>query len=118
MGKAKIKGKKELEKKLRNMSDAARRDATQEALYSAAAVVHGQAVSLCPVDTGNLRISLHFEVFSDYAEVGTPVEYSPFVELGTARMAAQPYLRPSLDALEPKLPKLAGDIYMKHLRRA
>ena len=111
-----IKGKKQLERKLRNMSDVAKHQATQEALYSASAVVHGQAVNLCPVDTGNLRISLNFEVHDDYAEVGTPVEYAPFVELGTARMSAQPYLRPALDEQASQIQRLAGDIYMKHLR--
>ena len=112
-----IKGKKQLERKLRNMSDVAKHQATQEVLYSSAAVVHGQAVNLCPVgDTGNLRISISFEVHDDYAEVGTPVEYAPFVELGTARMSAQPYLRPALDEQASQIQRLAGDIYMKHLR--
>lgn len=32
-----------------------------------------------------------------HARIGTNIEYGPYVELGTSRMRAQPYLRPALD---------------------
>lgn len=51
----------------------------------------------CPVDTGNLRGSITHEV--DTADnavyIGTNVEYAPYVELGTSRQEAQPFLRPA-----------------------
>lgn len=51
----------------------------------------------CPVDTGNLRGSITYEV--DAADnavyIGTNVEYAPYVELGTSRQEAQPFLRPA-----------------------
>ena len=51
----------------------------------------------CPVDTGNLRGSIAHEV--DTADnavyIGTNVEYAPYVELGTSRQEAQPFLRPA-----------------------
>lgn len=34
--------------------------------------------------------------------VGTVVEYAPYVEYGTRKMRAQPYLRPSLDLVRGK----------------
>lgn len=56
----------------------------------------------CPVDTGRLRSSIGWELGADagglLAVVGTDVEYAPYVELGTSRMAAQPFLRPALSA--------------------
>jgi len=53
------------------------------------------AKALCPVDTGNLRNSItHFQKDED-EYIGTNVEYAPFVELGTRRMSARPYLRPA-----------------------
>ena len=56
------------------------------------------AKTLCPVDTGKLRDSI--TILSESAEkcvYGSNVEYSLYVEIGTKNMAAQPYLRPSLD---------------------
>ena len=56
-----------------------------------------------PVDTGRLRSSItrsNVVRNGDSLEVaiGTDVEYGPYVELGTSRQRAQPYLRPALDA--------------------
>lgn len=55
-----------------------------------------------PVDTGNLRASLSSEVRREGADkiagyVGTNVKYAPFVEMGTSRMGAQPFLRPAVE---------------------
>ena len=56
----------------------------------------------CPVDTGRLRSSITNEVGQDgeglVAVIGTNVEYAPYVELGTSKMAAQPFLLPALEA--------------------
>ena len=49
------------------------------------------------VDTGNLRRSIeHGDNGKDEAYVGTNVEYAPYVELGTVKMHARPYLRPAI----------------------
>lgn len=62
--------------------------------------VEGNAIRQCPVDTGRLRSSITHALETDsdglVAKVGTNVEYAAFVELGTSRMRAQPYLRPAL----------------------
>lgn len=56
------------------------------------------AKDLAPVDTGRLRNSLTHQVeMSEKAVyVGTNVEYAQFVENGTQRMKARPYLRPAV----------------------
>lgn len=55
------------------------------------------AKALCPVDTGNLRNSIsHRVVGTDEVHIGTNVEYAPYVELGTSRMHARPFLRPAV----------------------
>lgn len=52
----------------------------------------------CPVDTGNLRNSItHAQVDENTEAIGTNVEYGPYVELGTYKMAAQPFLRPAAE---------------------
>ncbi len=56
------------------------------------------AKNLCPVRTGRLRNSIsHKVVDENTAVIGTNVEYAPFVELGTRRAAARPYLRPAAE---------------------
>jgi len=53
--------------------------------------------------TGAARLTDAFKSFSKQLDgpvtyvVGTPVEYSVYVEFGTSRMAAQPYLRPAVE---------------------
>lgn len=49
----------------------------------------------CPVDTGNLRNSITNAVDDKSAYVGTNVEYAPYVELGTSRAKAQPFIKPA-----------------------
>lgn len=69
-----------------------------EELDKVADCVLSSAQRLAPVRTGRLRDSLKKVRDSDGILVGTDtVPYAIFQELGTMRMKAQPYLRPSLD---------------------
>jgi len=83
--------------------------ATRGGLTAAALIVEGAAVLKCPVLSGNLRGSITHKVDKDEARVGTNVEYAPYVEMGTRRMSAQPYLRPALDENKARIEKLIGD---------
>ena len=61
------------------------------------------AKQLCPVDTGRLRNSITHQQQDDTTEIiGTNVEYAPYVELGTRRQRAQPYLRPAAENHGPE----------------
>jgi len=76
-------------------------------LFEAIAVsVEAAAKRICPVDTGRLRASITHEVDASPGKiegrVGTNVEYAAYVELGTRRASAQPYLRPALSAVSGK----------------
>lgn len=57
----------------------------------------GYAKKACPVDTGNLRNSITHIVRTSEGcvYIGTNVNYAPYVELGTRKQKAQPYLRPA-----------------------
>jgi HK97 gp10 family phage protein len=70
-------------------------DAKQRALERIGLSAEGYAKKECPVDTGNLRNSITHARDDDAAYIGTNVEYAPYVELGTSRMKAQPFLRPA-----------------------
>ena len=67
------------------------------ALEKIGLLAEGYAQMKCPVDTGNLRSSITHEVDAGEKAVyiGTNVEYAPYVELGTSKQKAQPYLRPA-----------------------
>lgn len=96
--------------------------AMEAALEKIGLVAEGYAKRLCPVDTGRLRNSITHatatypgigtyqdnagNTFDDATVDGTPeknavyigtnVEYAPYVELGTTRAKAQPYLKPAV----------------------
>jgi HK97 gp10 family phage protein len=55
------------------------------------------AKRIVPVDTGDLQDSIHPEVSADGMFVVADSEYAAFVENGTSKQAAQPYLRPALN---------------------
>ena len=62
----------------------------------------GKAATLAPVDTGSLRQTLNDESHMSGAAKYTiqdGVEYGVYQELGTSRMAAQPFLIPAIESL-------------------
>lgn len=71
--------------------------AIDRALEEIGLAAEGYAKRACPVDTGNLRNSITHAVegSEDAVYIGTNVEYAPYVELGTSRQEAQPFLRPA-----------------------
>jgi hypothetical protein len=63
------------------------------------------AQRLVPIDTGELHDGIHIiEQTDTNGSYGvTDVEHAEPVEFGTSKMQAQPYLRPSIDAMEAAL---------------
>ena len=90
------------------------------------------AKELAPVDTGALRSSIYTKlkagghhpdqrdgvVYVDLPEpesdleavIGPTVEYGIWLELGTDRMAAQPYLTPAVEQIASNLERFHGDM--------
>lgn len=57
------------------------------------------AYERCPVDTGYLRSTIFFTMTEQLNyEFGASAEYALFVEMGTWKMAAQPFIRPAFEA--------------------
>jgi HK97 gp10 family phage protein len=75
------------------------RKGVQEAVARTALQVESDAKGLAPVDTGRLRSSIKADISPSglSATVGTNVEYAVFVEFGTRRQAAQPFLGPAFE---------------------
>ncbi len=70
--------------------------AVSEAIAAGAEVVAGGARSICPVDTGALQASIAVSQSGTNAQISANTDYAAYVEFGTSKMAAQPYLVPSL----------------------
>ena len=78
-------------------------------------LVEAEAKKLCPVDTGKLRASIT-PVIESWAAgyVGTNTNYAPYVEFGTRKMDAQPFLEPAF--LEGK--RQASKVFGQAIARA
>lgn len=60
------------------------------------------AKTLAPFETGKLSGSIEAKVEQFSATIAPHTEYDAYVELGTWKMSAQPYMRPAADMHEPK----------------
>lgn len=69
--------------------------AKRRGLEAIGLAAEGHAKKAAPVDTGRLRNSISHAADADAAYIGTNVEYAPYVELGTSKMAARPFLKPA-----------------------
>lgn len=97
----KIIGEKEV---IRNMNNYSRNMGieTQSAIEEVIEVIVAKAQSLAPVDTGKLRSSIQGVVRSMASDiinghVEATVPYATYIEFGTEKMKAQPFLTPALD---------------------
>ena len=71
--------------KLNKLSD----QQMEQALNKACILVENQAKENCPVDTGELRMSITHYVEGDTGVVGTHKQYAPYVEYGTGLFARE-----------------------------
>jgi HK97 gp10 family phage protein len=101
--KARVHGDEGLRSKLATLPDDIRQAVGFEVKRSLLYIEAG-AKRRVPVDTGRLRNSITHEQSEDgmKGRVGTNVEYGPYVEHGTRRMRARPYLFPSLEEETPR----------------
>lgn len=84
------------------------------AMTKATLDIERDAKTLAPVDTGNLRSSISHEISGggDVIEsvIGPTAYYGIFVELGTARMAPQPFMSPAFDRNASAIEQVFGQI--------
>ncbi len=81
-------------------------------------LVEAEAKRLCPVDTGKLRASIT-PVIESWAAgyVGTNTEYAPYVEYGTRKTDAQPFLEPAFIEGKRKASKIFGEAVARAIAR-
>jgi len=94
----------------------------RKARLRAAYEVEREAVGEVPVDSSRLKNSIMTQEVGGAVEVGsgvkagTEVEYAHYVEFGTSKMAAHPYLQPAVDAAKQKYPKMIIEDVKAELR--
>lgn len=87
-----------------------------------AKVIAAAAKDIVPIDTGDLqstirvlpgpkgaRSSSALVVAGGRAPSGNDVNYAGYIEFGTSRMAAQPFMRPAYDKFKAEAVKETGD---------
>jgi HK97 gp10 family phage protein len=68
-------------------------------------------------DTGRLANSITFDRVGDLtATVGSALNYAPWLEYGTSRMAARPFFRPAVERMRPKYIGKLEDIIRRATR--
>lgn len=91
--------------RLRELATKAPRVAA-DVIRATVADIEADARQRVPVDTGALRDSIKGRVINQQSgEVtagGGDVDYAGYVEYGTVKMAAQPYMHPAADAARPR----------------
>ena len=105
---------------------------TVERLERIAEIIRDEARVLCPVETGSLQRSLRTfkrEGLGALCSVGVSagnggvvnpntgreVDYARYVEYGTSRMAAKPFLRPALATVKPLIMAMIQEAWRKAL---
>jgi len=74
-----------------------------EVIRKGAHDVLGRSQSAVPVRTGNLKTSGHVETGHLSATIAYSADYAEYVELGTRRMGARPFLRPAFEQVAPQI---------------
>ena len=113
--------------------------AIEAALVQAGGIIEGQAVALVPLDTGRLKGSITYRTKKDRSDqprvparsqdvvstpsdkwtlyVGSNVKYAPYIEYGTVRSKARPYLRPALHLFKKEIVRDFSKWVQEHLKR-
>jgi len=97
-----------------NALDAALPDAEEAKMRQALLRIERDAKQIVPVDTGNLKGSIESRVIRNsdgevVGVVGSNVRYAPFIEFGTSKMSAQPFLRPAVERNRETIRSLLGE---------
>ena len=100
-----VKGVKQFQQAMAQFDSGIQRQ-VHRLLTSWAADVKALAKQLVPVRTGYLRQSIYAEVREWVVRIGAEASYAMFVEFGTSRMMAQPYLYPAIQAYLPQLERI------------
>lgn len=118
-------GKNKLMARLAKLQNSVLAKASEDAIKAVAVEIRDTAKGIVPVDTGSLRTSIRLQVYASPAtyvrrigvsaggyvtnpKTGNLVNYASYVERGTSKMVARPYIQPAIEQHKDKLPKEIG----------
>ena len=102
--------------KLQRQLNALSKLETKSAEMAMASIVLEDSQALVPVDTGELKESGEVDD-KDGVMVVYRAGHAVFVEFGTYKMNAQPFLRPAIDGNQTKVVRAAGGEIQAEIRR-
>jgi len=138
----KLTGFKELAAALRELGPRIARNTLRRSVSSAAVVIRNEARAKAPVDTGEMKkdimikrerdskdqMSARYSVFvrsgkksrlaGKKRDVNRDSFYWRFVEFGTSKMAAKPFLRPAFEAQKENAVKRIGESLDEGIQKA
>jgi HK97 gp10 family phage protein len=77
--------------------------------------IERDAKIIAPVDTGTLESSISSTIDGLSAEIGPHTDYEAYVEYGTSKMHAQPYMGPAAEKNTPPFVEAMGQLGAKIL---
>jgi HK97 gp10 family phage protein len=112
-----VTGQKELSKKLKKIEKTATND-IEQALVNSALIVERDAKINVAVDTGQLRQSIthnaeDFGTNNPAVTIGTNTKYAPYIEFGTSKQSAKPFLFPAYNNNKQKILKEFAKAFKK-----
>lgn len=85
--------------KIAIIADMARDDKLVSAMMEGGKIIETACKEYCPVDTGLLRSSIQTEAAgSREVDIAPHTDYAAYVEFGTYKMGAQPYMGPGFES--------------------
>lgn len=122
-----VKGLAELSKKLKELPLKVAKNALRASVNAGAEVIRKDAMNRVPVDTGKLKKSIYKKQIREksntfqqtffvgarngkkYRATNKDAYYWRFLEFGTSKMPANPFLRPAFDSRKNDAVKAIGD---------
>jgi len=119
-------GDKQLERALKNVNKAAEGRALRKATKAGAEVIVQEARNKAPYKTGKLKRAIRSKFGQARGRIVTVeigpaprAHYGGFLEVGTSRMPAQPFLRPAMDETKQEaVDILRAALYTELVREA
>lgn len=91
-----------------------------QGILAVAEAVQATAEDIAPRDTGYMAAHIELEEHPDNHEVDVVVnaDYGVYVELGTRKMAAQPFMLPAAEYVESQIPDICGRVFRDGINEA
>lgn len=96
-----------IEKLRERISERKLKKAVETGLRKGGYIIEGKAKARAPVRTGRLRSSIYSNMIDwNVLEVGAGVYYSEYVEFGTRKMRAKPFMVPAIRSTLSKIAEM------------